>query len=113
MSNIQDLQERAFAIRQRYNELNRRDGHNAWGAKDYAMGFVGDVGDLMKLVMAKENMRAIDDVDAKLQHELGDCLWSLLVLAQHYGVDIEAAFLHTMDELDQRIDIAMAKGGIT
>jgi hypothetical protein len=39
---------------------------------------VGDVGDLMKLVMAKEGAREIQDVDEKLQHELAACLWSVL-----------------------------------
>ena len=107
MSNLKDLQQRAMAIRQQYAELNKKDGHDQWGPKDYALGFAGDFGDLMKLVMAKENMRHIDDVDAKLKHELADCLWSLLVLAEHYGVDLEAEFLDTMTKLDARIAGAM------
>lgn len=92
MSNLQELQQRALDIRQHYNQLNQQDDHNVWGPKDYAMGLVGDIGDLMKLVMAKENMRGIDDVDTKLQHEFGDCLWALFVLASHYRVDLGAAF---------------------
>jgi NTP pyrophosphatase (non-canonical NTP hydrolase) len=100
---ISELQKRAMEIRNKYSELNAKDGHNKWQGKDFMMGFVGDVGDLNKLVMAKENMRAIDDMDKKLEHELGDCLWSLLVLAENYDVDLEKAFLNTMNELDQRI----------
>lgn len=107
MSNVSDLQKRAIEIRQKYSELNQKKGHNAWGAKDFAMGFAGDFGDLTKLVMAKENMRSIDDVDTKLKHELADCLWSLLVLAEHYGVDLETEFSKTMEELDARIAGAM------
>ena len=41
--------------------------------------------------------------DAKLAHELADCLWSVLVLARAYGVDLEQAFVVTMDELEQRV----------
>jgi NTP pyrophosphatase (non-canonical NTP hydrolase) len=67
------------------------------------MGFAGDVGDLLKIVMAKENLRRMENVDAKLAHELSDCLWSVLVLASHYGIDIEKEFLQTMDSLEQRI----------
>ena len=67
-------------------------------------GFVGDVGDLMKLVMAKEGVREIPDVDQKLAHELSDCLWSVLVLANKYNVDLETSFLQTMDELEKRIE---------
>ena len=103
MSDLQQLQQRAEEIRQKYTELNSKTGHDAWGAKEYAMGFAGDLGDLLKLVMAKENLRHIDDVDAKLAHELGDCLWALLVIAGRYNIDLEKAFLKTMNELDERI----------
>ena len=108
MKTLQDLQQRALEIRERYNEFNKTTGHQSWGPKDYATGLVGGIGDLTKLVMAKENMRTIDDADEKLRHELGDCLWSLFVLAAHYDIDAQAAFEHTMDELDTRLDNAMS-----
>ena len=66
-------------------------------------GFVGDVGDLVKLVMAKEGIREVENVDDKLKHELADCLWSILVIASNYGIDIEKSFMETMDELEKRI----------
>ncbi|HSX33817.1 MAG TPA: MazG nucleotide pyrophosphohydrolase domain-containing protein [Candidatus Saccharimonadales bacterium] len=103
MSDLKDLQVRAIEISNKYAELNKKRGNNPWGPKDRAMGFVTDVGELMELVMAKENMRDIDDVDAKLKHELADCLWSILVLAGNYQIDLEAAFMQTMDELTERI----------
>ena len=103
MSNISDLQQRAQEIRRKYDELNAKDGHKKWDGSDYVAGFVGDVGDLVKIIMAKEGKRRGDDVDAKLRHELGDCFWSLLVMANHYGVDLEEAFRATMDELDKRL----------
>jgi len=106
MSDLQDLQQRALAIRDKYAALNKKDGHDVWNGKEFMMGFVGDVGDLTKLVMAKENLRHIDDVDTRLAHELSDCLWCVFVLAQQYGVDIEKEFLKTMDQLDQRIAAA-------
>ena len=106
MSSIKDLQRRAKEIANRYAELNKRRGNSAWGPKDRMMGFVTDVGELNELVMAKEGMRYVDDVDAKLAHELSDCLWSVLVLANDYGIDLEAAFRKTMDELDERIILA-------
>ena len=63
-------------------------------------GFVGDVGDLMKLVMARAGARPIADVEAKLAHELSDCFWSILVLARLYQVDLEGEFLRTMAGLE-------------
>jgi len=105
MSAVEALQERAMAVREAYNRLNAAHGHNAWAGKDYAMGFVGDVGALMKIIMAKENMRDLmgGDATARLKHELGDCLWSLFVIAAHYGINLEEAFAGTMDELEARI----------
>ncbi len=63
-------------------------------------GFVVDVGDLMKLVMAKNGVRHVDDLDKKLAHEFSDCLWCILVLSRMYGIDIGREFMKTMDELD-------------
>jgi NTP pyrophosphatase (non-canonical NTP hydrolase) len=40
---------------------------------------------------------------SKLGHELADCLWSVLVLSDLYGIDLEEAFLHTMDDLERQI----------
>ena len=101
--NIPELQKQAMEIRQKYSELNAKNGHDKWQAKDFMMGFVGDVGDLTKLVMAKENMRVIENTDQKLEHELADCLWSLLVIAENYSIDLEKAFTRTMNELEARI----------
>jgi NTP pyrophosphatase (non-canonical NTP hydrolase) len=64
---------------------------------------VGDVGDLMKLVMAKAGARHIADTDKKLAHELSDCLWSVLVLAKEYNVDLEKEFFATMAEIETKI----------
>jgi NTP pyrophosphatase (non-canonical NTP hydrolase) len=74
-----------------------------WTNAQVMQGFVGDVGDLMKVVMAKEGIREIENVDEKLAHELADCLYSVFVLAERYGVDIESAFTKTMDELEGRL----------
>jgi NTP pyrophosphatase (non-canonical NTP hydrolase) len=71
-------------------------------------GFVGDVGDLSKIIMAKHGLRAMDDVDRKLAHELSDCLWSVLVLASKYGIDLSLEFQKTMNDLDARIDSDLA-----
>ncbi len=103
MSDLKDLMEQAEVIRLKYQEMNAKQGKNAWGVRDYAMGFMGDVGDLQKLIMAKENLRDIPDVDAKLAHELADCLWSILVLANYYGLDLEKEFVGTMARIADRI----------
>lgn len=54
---------------------------------------MGDVGDLAGLAQAHAGVRDIDDVQARLGHELSDCLWSIPVLADRCGTDLEAEFI--------------------
>jgi len=94
------LSDRAWDIRRLYERLETHRYGRAWTREEVALGFMGDVGDLMKLIQAKEGVRAIPDADAKIAHELADCLWSVMTLARLYDVDLEAAFTSTMDELE-------------
>ena len=64
---------------------------------------MGDVGDLAKLVQAASGVRNASDLESKLRHELADCLWSVLVLAEQLNVRIEEAFASTMDELEAQM----------
>ena len=100
---LKQLIQRASEVREKYKGLEMKKYSKQWTNSQVAQGFVGDIGDLMKLVMAKEGIRDIDGVDAKLAHELADCLYSVFVLANNYGVDLEKSFLKTMDELETRI----------
>jgi NTP pyrophosphatase (non-canonical NTP hydrolase) len=102
--NLYLMQERAMHIAKLYTGLNEAEGHEPWTPTDYMSGLVGDVGDLSKLVMAREGKRTITDVDKKIEHEFGDCLWSLLVLAKKLGIDPAHAFDRTMAELEARFD---------
>jgi NTP pyrophosphatase (non-canonical NTP hydrolase) len=54
--------------------------------------------------MAKEGLREQENINEELAHELSDCLWSILVLANSYEIDLEEAFLQTMDQLENKID---------
>ena len=100
---LKALCERAMAVRKQYARLEQKSYGRAWSREEIALGFVGDVGDLMKLVMAHSGIRKILQAEQKLAHELADCLWSVLVLSQLYHIDLEQAFLQTMDELEQSI----------
>lgn len=90
--NLNTLQTRAMTIAELYDRSNAAAGRGAWSTGDLALGFVGDVGDLAKLVMAVDGRREIADARVRLGHELADCLWSVLVLAERYGVDLVAEF---------------------
>jgi NTP pyrophosphatase (non-canonical NTP hydrolase) len=100
---FEDLLKRAVEVRAKYDELNAKRGVT-WNEQNLMSGFVGDVGDLSKIIMAKHGLRGMDDVDTKLAHELSDCLWSVLVIADKYKINLAAEFTKTMDGLDKRID---------
>lgn len=94
---------RALEIRKQYEAKEQQLYGSAWTSEEIALGFVGDVGDLAKLIVAENGKRNIPDSKAKLEHELADCLWSVIVLAHQHGVDLEAAFVNTMNELENHL----------
>jgi len=102
--NIEDLQKRALEINNKYDQLNEMEIGTVWNEQQLMAGFVSDVGDLSKIIMAKHGLRAMDNVDAKLAHELSDCLWSVLVLAEKYNVDLGSEFQTSMKLLETKID---------
>ncbi len=106
--NFEDLSKRAIEIRDKYDTLNQQKRGVTWNEQQLMAGFVGDVGDLSKIIMAKHGLRQMDDVDEKLAHELSDCLWSVLVLASKYNIDLEQEFVKTMDQLDANITAELA-----
>jgi NTP pyrophosphatase (non-canonical NTP hydrolase) len=100
---LAQLTARALVVPRRFNDTAPARGGRPWTREELAQGFVGDVGDLMKLVMAKAGARPAADLDRKLAHELSDCLWSVLVLAQAYGVDLKKEFPATMDGIEAKL----------
>ena len=100
---MKKLIQRAIQIRKLYEELEKNKYGRSWTPSEIAQGFVGDVGDLQKLVMAKAGIRQLDNIDEKLRHELADCLWSIIILADKYEIDLEQAFAETMDTLEKRV----------
>ena len=104
-----ELVKRAVAIRSLYADLEQKRFGAAWTNEELALGFVGDMGDLAKLVIAQNGRREIPNAQKKLAHELADCLWSVMVLANVHKIDLEQSFLKTMDELEE--DIAEAHDG--
>jgi len=101
---FKQITEKAIDVRKTYEQYEKHTLGKTWTKENLAQGFVGDVGDLMKLLMAKEGIRKIDNVDEKLAHELADCLWSIIILAQLYEVDLEKSFMDNMDALKTHIE---------
>lgn len=100
---ISDATQRAMRVHALYDRLNLQTRGRTWTREEFMLGFVGDIGDLAKLVMAEEGARSIPDSRVALEHELSDCLWSILVLAKLYHVDLVTAYERTVAELEVHI----------
>ena len=100
---FQELIDRAIAIRRQYSEKEKKIYGSSWTSEEIALGFVGDVGDLAKLIIAENGKRNIPNSREKLEHELSDCLWSTIILADLHGISLEKAFLKTMNDIEKHI----------
>jgi NTP pyrophosphatase (non-canonical NTP hydrolase) len=100
---FQSIVDRAMTIRRLYERKEKQLYGSSWTKEEIALGFVGDVGDLAKLVLAENGKRNISNSKEKLEHELSDCLWSVIVLAHLHDVNLETSFVKTMDDLQKQI----------
>lgn len=100
---FQTIIDRAMTIREQYEAREKQLYGSAWTSEEIALGFVGDVGDLAKLIVAENGKRNIANSTEKLAHELADCLWSVIVLAQQHGIDLESSFVNTMNDLERQL----------
>jgi NTP pyrophosphatase (non-canonical NTP hydrolase) len=104
-----DLEKSALQLNELYEQLEIKRWGRIWTTAELALGFVGDVGDLAKLVQANAGIRDIDDCKAKLGRELSDCLWSIIVLASKCGIDLEAEFVKNTRELAEYVSGELGK----
>ncbi|UNK50635.1 nucleotide pyrophosphohydrolase [Lysobacter sp. S4-A87] len=100
---LSDFEKSALQLNELYEQLEIKRYGRIWTTEELALGFVGDVGDLAKLIQANAGIRDIDDCKAKLGHELSDCLWSIIVLANKCGIDLEAEFARNIRELSEYV----------
>ncbi|WP_125776986.1 nucleotide pyrophosphohydrolase [Antribacter gilvus] len=111
MTDLSAPTERAVAVADAYDRLNLVHRGRTWTTEELMLGFVGDVGDLSKLVMADVGARDIPGHRELLGHELADCLWAVLVIAARSGVDLGTEFDRCMDLLDGGIARSLEAAG--
>jgi NTP pyrophosphatase (non-canonical NTP hydrolase) len=90
-------------IKRKYERLAINNNEDPWNAKDYIRGFVGDVGDLSKYISLKYSKRKIKDIDNKIKHELADCMWSIIAIADEVGINLEREYKINLEYIDQRL----------
>lgn len=105
----EELEESALKLNELYEALEIKLYGRVWNTGELALGFVGDVGDLAKLIQANAGIRNIDNFKSKLGHELSDCLWSILVLANKCGIDLEAEYSRNTKELMEYVSSELEK----
>ncbi len=99
---FQEMINRVHEIHKLYVESDIRRLGKEWDRGEYVKALCADIGMLAKLTMAKDGLREMENVDEKLKHEVADCLWALIIIAEKYGVNIEESFLETMKDLEDR-----------
>ncbi len=103
---IPDLSRRAVEVRDRLAAFERSTYGREWTTADLLAGLMVDVGDLAAAVQRAEGIRPERDgapID-ELAHELGDCFWVLLVLADRFEIDVTEAFESTMVSIERWLD---------
>ena len=74
------------------------------------IGFMSDVGELGRLLMASEGRWVHDgDLPKDLGDKLAECMWWIFVLSDRLGIDISQAFSRKMDELDASLSAGIEK----
>jgi len=99
---------RSMQVRKLYHELEKRKHGGAWTKQEDMIGFVYDVGELGRMVMASEGRWMHQgDLDKDLGDKLAECLWWLFVLSDRLGIDINTAFASKMGELEESLSSSL------
>lgn len=101
---FQQIISKALEVRKKFSQFEKQKYGREWTKEELVHGFIGDVGDLSKLVQAKNGVRDIQNADEKMKHELADCLWSVIAIADAYDIDLEQSFTETMNELESKLN---------
>ncbi|MEI6420236.1 MAG: nucleotide pyrophosphohydrolase [bacterium] len=101
---IKELTEKALRIQEEYRKFEDKKSFKHWDIEQTYDSLVSDVGDLGRLVLAKEGFRDATGADKNLEHELAEILWATLVLAEHYKIDLESAYLKQIEKVEQDLN---------
>jgi NTP pyrophosphatase (non-canonical NTP hydrolase) len=95
VSDIKILEQRALEIRRKYDQLERDRKREPWDVSKLTRDIKKDISDLMTLIDNPQRD------SRELGHELGECLWRLLLIARKLDIDLERAFWTQMGNLEQ------------
>jgi NTP pyrophosphatase (non-canonical NTP hydrolase) len=85
--NLKDITTQSIEAKKAYASFEKNKYGREWNEEEIYTGLVSDIGDLGRLVLAKGGVEMIPDLEDKLKHELGECLWGIAVLAGKYNIE--------------------------
>ena len=101
--NLSDMQRIAVELSERwFPTVHDRDKHSV--ALHYTLGLAGEVGEVVELIKkAHRKGKVLKEIDTlKLEGELADVLSYLMDLAEHFKIDLAAAWWSKMAENERR-----------
>jgi NTP pyrophosphatase (non-canonical NTP hydrolase) len=78
----------------------RKDLH--WDSKERFMNLVEEVGELANAILCREKRKGAKRRRSDLADSIGDILFNLLILAKHYGVDLNKEYPKVLEDLKKR-----------
>lgn len=106
---LQQLVEKAQKIKIKYDRVHELKKEKAWTVREFTQGLCGDTSVLSKLLLIKEGYLEGEGNEEKIKHEVFDCLWSILVIADELGIDLEKDFPKQAEILEAKIDKLLAE----
>lgn len=103
--NLQEIIEKSLESRALYEIYEKEHFGRIRTPEEIYTTLVSDVGDLGRLVLAREQMGDIDNLDQKLKHELAECLINICVFSKKYNINLEEAFLLEIKEIEKKVKI--------
>jgi len=97
-----ELKELQELVKRTKSELDNK-GKLTWPAMALLADLVEEVGELAESVKSAEGFKPYKKMPrGNISREVSDILFSLATIANHYGVDMEAEFLKTLDGYKNR-----------
>lgn len=106
---FKELVKKAKKVREEYLKIEMGRFGRERTKEQIFQGFIGDVGDLAKLLIAADGVSekhadlGQDEIKEKIAHELSDCLYCVIILADKYDINLEKSFVETMEGLEKKI----------
>ena len=103
MSDWQEMLQAAREVDALYQAKDIERMGRPWSLAEFLSQCAPDWGELSEQVGKHQGFRSGQYSKQAAEHELGDLLWALIVIADRMDIDLKEALMDTMDELKERL----------